>query len=307
MTTQSYHVPVMPEPVLNHWLGDKNGIYIDGTLGAGGHSKMLLEKLSARAILFGIDQDDEAHKEARANIGEDERFKPVKGNFGYMETLLGPEYNNRIDGILLDLGVSSHQIDEASRGFSFQNDGPLDMRMGNLQGITASDVVNEYSYQKLRGIIWQYGEEKQSGRISNAIIDARPLSTTLELRNAIAKVVPSRFLVKSLARVFQAIRIEVNRELEVLKQGLEQGTRLLKPNGHFVVLSYHSLEDRLIKNYFRSGNFDGKLEKDFYGQTIRPLEPINNRVITATEAEIQANSRSRSAKLRIAKKLEVSK
>ncbi len=305
MTAEVYHVPVMPKEVLNYWLSDPDGIYVDGTLGAGGHSKMLLESLSAQARLFGIDQDDEALMEASKNIGDDNRFTPVKGNFGYIETLLGNEFKEKVDGILLDLGVSSHQIDDAGRGFSFQNDGLLDMRMGNLQGLKSTEVVNDYSYQKLRSILWQYGEEKQSGRIANAIIDARPLTTTLELRKAIEKVVPSRFLVKSLARVFQAIRIEVNRELEVLKQGLEQGTRMLKPGGHFVVLSYHSLEDRLVKNYFRSGNFEGKIEKDFYGENIRPLEPLSNKVITATEEEISRNSRSRSAKLRVALKKEV--
>ncbi|HBQ60385.1 MAG TPA: 16S rRNA (cytosine(1402)-N(4))-methyltransferase, partial [Balneolaceae bacterium] len=204
--------------------------------------------------------------EAASNrIGDDSRFTPIKGNFGYLTTILPPQTHGQVAGILLDLGVSTHQIKEPERGFSFQEDGPLDMRMGNLSGVSAYQVVNEYDYETLRDIIFHYGEEKQSRKIARAIIDNRPIETTGELQKVVSSVVNSRFEVKSLARVFQGIRIEVNRELEMLENVLEQSLEVLKPGGRIVAISYHSLEDRIVKRFFKAGNFKGKVEKDFYG------------------------------------------
>lgn len=302
MTSSTYHIPVMLEESLKFLVTHTKGIYVDGTLGAGGHTRALLERLSPEAKVYGIDQDDEALAEAGSVIGSDSRFRPVKGNFGYLSTILPKQVIGKVDGILLDLGVSSHQIDAPERGFSFREDGPLDMRMGNLQGLTAADVVNTYSYEKLRDILFQYGEERKSGTIARTIIENRPLSTTTQLKQCVEKVIKGKFLVKSLARVFQAIRIEVNQELQMLRNVLEQAVEVLKEGGRLVVISYHSLEDRLVKYFFKSGNFSGKLEKDFYGNIIRPFEPVFNNVLKATEQEIEVNSRARSARLRVAEK-----
>lgn len=283
---------------------DKDGIYIDGTLGGGGHAKEILALLGPNATLYGVDQDDEAHVAAKARIGDDSRFIPIKGNFGYLTTLLPPHTHGQISGILLDLGVSTHQIKEAERGFSFQEDGPLDMRMGNLSGVSAYQVVNDYEYEALRDIIFHYGEERGSKEIAKAIIEARPIETTGQLADIIKGVVSPRFAVKSLARVFQGIRIEVNRELDVLKDVLVQSLELLKPNGRIVVMSYHSLEDRIVKRFFKAGNLEGELEKDFYGNVISPIRALNRQVITPSDEEVARNPAARSAKLRIAEKVE---
>ncbi len=304
MTSYIEHIPVLLHESVDALVTDKDGIYIDGTLGGGGHSKEILKKLGEDGRLYGIDQDDEALEAASNNIGDDPRFIPIKGNFGYLTTILPPHTHSQIAGILLDLGVSTHQIKEPERGFSFQEDGPLDMRMGNLSGVSAYQVVNEYDYEKLRDIIFHYGEEKQSRKIARAIIDARPIETTGELRKVISSVVNQRFEVKSLARVFQGIRIEVNRELEMLENVLEQSLEVLKPGGRIVAISYHSLEDRIVKRFFKAGNFKGKVEKDFYGNPISPIRPVNKQLITPSKEEIERNSASRSAKLRVAEKTE---
>lgn len=282
---------------------DTEGIYADGTLGAGGHSAGLLDQLGRGARVFGIDHDDEALKEASGNIN-DSRFTAVKGNFGYISTLLPPDVHGKLSGVLLDLGVSSHQIDDPARGFSFRESGPLDMRMSNLRALSAHDVVNSYSYENLRNILFQYGEERKSGLIAKKIIARRPLETTGDLKACVEEVVRGPHTVKSLARVFQAIRIEVNQELEMLRTGLESAAEMLRPGGRLVVISYHSLEDRLVKNFFKSGNFSGKQEKDFYGNLERPLEPLFTKPRYATEEEISSNPRSRSARLRAAEKAE---
>jgi 16S rRNA (cytosine1402-N4)-methyltransferase len=280
-----------------------DGIYIDGTLGGGGHSKAILDQLSATGTLFSVDQDDEAIAAASAYIGEDPRFNILKGNFGYLTTLLPPQYHGQVAGILLDLGVSTHQIKAGDRGFSFQEDGPLDMRMGNLTGLTAYEVVNNYEYEQLRDIIFHYGEEKASRKIARSIIDHRPVETTQDLRKAITEVVNPKFEVKSLARVFQAIRIEVNQELEVLKDVLKQSLEVLQEGGRLVVMSYHSLEDRLVKRFLKAGNFEGKVEKDFYGNNLSPFSLINKQVIIPSELEVANNPAARSAKLRTAEKI----
>ncbi len=304
MTTYHEHIPVMLNECMEALITDENGIYIDGTLGGGGHSKEILSRLDSNGQLFSIDQDDEAIAAASTRIGEDQRFTILKGNFGYLTTLLPPQTEGQVAGILLDLGVSTHQIKEGERGFSFQEDGPLDMRMGNLTGLSAYQVVNNYEYEELRDIIFHYGEEKASRQIARAIIDARPIETTAELRKAISEVVNKKFEVKSLARVFQAIRIEVNQELEMLKQVLQQSLKVLKPGGRLVVMSYHSLEDRLVKRFFKAGNFEGDIEKDFYGNVLSPLKPVSKQVITPSLQEVSINPAARSAKLRIAEKTE---
>lgn len=302
MTKYHEHIPVMLEECMESLLIDDEGIYIDATLGGGGHSKEILSRLSDNAVLYAIDQDDEAIAAASARIGEDDRLNILKGNFGYLTTLLPPHIHGQVTGILLDLGVSTHQIKEGERGFSFQEDGPLDMRMGNLTGISAYQVVNSYDYETLRDVIFHYGEERGSRQIARAIIDARPIETTGELRKVITGVVPKKFEVKTLARVFQGIRIEVNRELEMLKDVLQQSLEVLKPEGRLVVMSYHSLEDRIVKRFFKAGNLEGKLQKDFYGNVISPIKPVNKQVITPSEDEVSTNPAARSAKLRIAEK-----
>lgn len=304
MTSYIEHIPVLLQESVEALITDKEGIYVDGTLGGGGHSKEILKQLGENGRLYGIDQDDEALEAASGRIGDDPRFTTIKGNFGYLATLLPPQTHGQIAGILLDLGVSTHQIKEPERGFSFQEDGPLDMRMGNLSGVSAYQIVNEYEYEKLRDIIFHYGEEKQSRKIARAIIEARPVETTGELRDIVSSVVNKRFEVKSLARVFQGIRIEVNRELEMLENVMEQSLEVLKPGGRIVAISYHSLEDRIVKRFFKAGNFKGKVEKDFYGNPISPIKPVNRQVITPTKEEVSVNAASRSAKLRIAEKIE---
>ena len=303
MPTYHQHIPVMLRKCLDGLITHPDGIYIDGTLGGGGHSKAILDQLSATGTLFSVDQDDEAIAAASAYIGEDPRFNILKGNFGYLTTLLPPQYHGQVAGILLDLGVSTHQIKAGDRGFSFQEDGPLDMRMGNLTGLTAYEVVNNYEYEQLRDIIFHYGEEKASRKIARSIIDHRPVETTQDLRKAISEVVNPKFEVKSLARVFQAIRIEVNKELEVLKDVLKQSLEVLQEGGRLVVMSYHSLEDRLVKRFLKAGNFEGKVEKDFYGNNLSPFRLINKQVIIPSEQEVANNPAARSAKLRIAEKI----
>jgi 16S rRNA (cytosine1402-N4)-methyltransferase len=296
------HVPVLLEKSVEYLVTDPDGIYIDATLGGGGHSKKILFALSDNGRLFGLDQDAEAHKAAAIEIGDDSRFTPVSGNFGYLKTLINPELHGKITGIFYDLGVSTHQIKEADRGFSFQQDGPLDMRMSALTGLSAHQVVNEYSYEKLRDIIFHYGEERFSREIAQEIISRRPLETTHDLREAVSSVVFGKHTVKSIARVFQGIRIEVNRELDVLKESLTQAIDILQEGGRIVAISYHSLEDRIVKNFFKSGNESGKIEKDFYGNPLNPIRPITKNIITPSEEEIKANSAARSAKMRVAVK-----
>lgn len=303
MSTYHQHIPVMLAECLEGLITNPDGIYIDGTLGGGGHSKAILDQLSPKGTLFSIDQDDEAIAAASAYIGQDERFNILKGNFGYLTTLLPPQYHGQVTGILLDLGVSTHQIKAGDRGFSFQENGPLDMRMGNMTGLTAYEVVNNYEYEQLRDIIFHYGEEKASRKIAQSIIEHRPIETTGELRKAITQVVNPKFEVKSLARVFQAIRIEVNQELEVLKDVLTQSLEVLEEGGRLVVMSYHSLEDRLVKRFLKAGNFEGKVEKDFYGNNLSPFRLINKQVVTPSDQEIAKNPAARSAKLRIAEKI----
>lgn len=304
MATFFPHTPVLLDTSVEFLIKNPSGIYIDATLGGAGHTIAFLKALNEDAALLGVDQDEEAHAAAAEKIGSDSRFIPVTGNFGYLSTIIPAEYHGNISGIFFDLGVSTHQIKEPERGFSFQNDGPLDMRMSEMSGITAYDIVNSYDYEKLRDIIFHYGEERLSRQIAKEIIDKRPIESTLELRKAIENVLYGPHIIKSVARVFQAIRIEVNREMEMLKRGLTDSLDLLAPGGRIVAISYHSLEDRLVKNFLKSGNFDGKIEKDFYGNPLKPLNVITKQIITPSNEEIHANPASRSAKLRVGEKIE---
>jgi 16S rRNA (cytosine1402-N4)-methyltransferase len=298
------HQPVLLQESVDYLITDESGIYIDATLGGGGHSLELLSHLNDDAQLIGIDQDDEALNAANARIGNDKRFSSIKGNFGYLSRLIPPELHGEVAGILLDLGVSTHQIKEAERGFTYQKEGPLDMRMGNLRGVTAYEVVNEYSYEDLRDIIYHYGEERFSREIAREIIDRRPIETTTELREAVEAVVYGEHQIKSVARVFQGIRIEVNRELDMLRNVLEHALELIKTGGRIIAISYHSLEDRIVKKFFKAGNHEGKIEKDFYGNPLSPIEEISGGIIRPSEEEIEQNPAARSAKMRVAQKID---
>ena len=303
MTEYHTHIPVLLKQSTDMLITDPDGIYVDATLGGGGHSTEILNKLGKEATLIGIDQDEEALEAAKLKIGSDSRFLAIQGNFGHLSTLIPPEYHGKLSGILFDLGVSTHQIKEPDRGFSFQKDGPLDMRMSTFSGVSAYQVVNEYSYEKLRDIIFHYGEERLSRQIAKAIVMNRPVETTSQLKNIIKDVVFGPQVVKSLARVFQAIRIEVNRELDMLKSALDDSLGLLKTGGRVSAISYHSLEDRILKIFFRSGNHDDVIQKDFYGNELTPIRPVNRSVITPEKDEIQENPAARSAKLRVAEKI----
>jgi len=303
MTLYHTHTPVLLKQSTDMLITDPDGVYVDATLGGGGHSTEILDKLGKEAVLIGIDQDEEALEAATEKIGSDSRFLAIQGNFGYLSTLIPPEHHGKLSGILFDLGVSTHQIREPDRGFSFQKDGPLDMRMSSFSGVSAYQVVNEYGYEKLRDIIFHYGEERLSRQIAEAIIMNRPVETTGQLRNIIKDVVFGPHVVKSLARVFQAIRIEVNRELDMLKSALDDSLNLLKPGGRISAISYHSLEDRILKVFFRSGNHDDIIQKDFYGNELTPIRPVNRSVITPAKDETEKNPAARSAKLRIAEKI----
>lgn len=298
------HQPVLLHESVEQLITDRSGIYIDATLGGGGHSLELLSHLKNDAQLIGIDQDDEALAAAKKRIGNDPRFSSIKGNFGYLSRLIPPEPRGEVAGILLDLGISTHQITEADRGFSYQKEGPLDMRMSNLRGNTAYQVVNEYSYEDLRDVIYHYGEERLSREIARAIIDNRPIETTTALTDVVKSVVKGKHQIKSVARVFQGIRIEVNRELDMLRNVLEQSLEILKIEGRIVAISYHSLEDRIVKKFFKAGNHEGKIEKDFYGNKLSPIHEISGGIIRPSEEEIEKNPAARSAKMRVAEKLD---
>jgi 16S rRNA (cytosine1402-N4)-methyltransferase len=300
----SYHEPVLLKEAVDCLITDSNGTYIDGTLGGGGHTDALIQRLGPQARVYGIDQDDDALRTASSRIS-DARFTAVKGNFGYMDVLLPIALRGKTAGILLDLGVSSYQIDEGSRGFSFREDGPLDMRMNAGASLSAGEVVNHYTAPDLTRIMFEYGEERFSRKIVEAIVARRPLHTTSDLKKAVESVIKGPHVNKSLARVFQAIRIEVNQELEMLRQALVRCLLMLKPGGRLVVISYHSLEDRLVKHFMRAGNFEGDSTKDFYGNDIRPLEPVKPGLISASEGEIARNPRARSARMRVAERSEV--
>ena len=301
MTTNkdtTYHIPVMLQECLDGLAINPNGVYVDVTFGGGGHSRAIFEKLN-KGQLIAFDQDPDARK----NAWDDERFYFIAGNFAYLENHLKMMGVGKVDGILADLGVSSHQFDQPERGFSIRSDQPLDMRMNPTDELSAKEVVNTYSLEDLRSILQKYGELKNAGRVANTIVKMRsssPIITTGQLVGLIKHLTPRKKENQFLAQVFQAIRIEVNREMEVLEKFLAQTADVLKDDGRLVVMSYHSLEDRLVKNYMKRGSFDGEIEKDFYGNVLKPFVEVTRKPITASDKELEFNPRSRSAKLRVA-------
>jgi 16S rRNA (cytosine1402-N4)-methyltransferase len=297
----TYHSPVLLHESLEGLAVRPDGTYIDVTFGGGGHSRAILEKLGEKGKLIAFDQDEDAV----ANAIDDPRFILVRQNFRFLKNFLRLHNGIPADGILADLGISSHQIDEPGRGFSTRFDGPLDMRMNRSATMDAEQLLNTYDERQLRNIFREFGDIENAGKLAHAIIAAREISSIrsiAELKEAIAGCVPKGKEFQYLAKVFQALRIEINGEMEALKQLLQQSVEVLKPGGRMVVIAYHSLEDRLVKNFFRTGNFEGETEKDFYGNLIRPMEPVNRKPITPGEEELNENNRARSAKLRIAEK-----
>ncbi len=302
MNEVAYHIPALLSETIEGLHINPDGIYVDVTFGGGGHSREILKNLSAKGKLFGFDQD----LDAIDNIIEDKRFTFVRSNFRYLKNFLKYHGIEKVDGILADLGVSSHHFDEAERGFSFRFDGALDMRMNTESKTTAAQILNTYSEEQLADVFYLYGELHNSRKIARTIAQSRakqPVETIFQFIEILKPYFGREKEKKDMARVFQALRIEVNKEMEVLEELLTQSLDVLNPGGRIAILTYHSLEDRLVKNYFRSGNFEGKLEKDFYGNIIAPLKPVNNKVITAGADEIERNPRARSAKLRVAELL----
>jgi 16S rRNA (cytosine1402-N4)-methyltransferase len=300
-----YHAPVLCKTVVDELITDLSGVYVDATLGGGGHAAALLDALDPSGRVIGIDRDPEALAAARDRLrGAEEagRFQAVHGSFGDLGPLLDAEGIVPVDGLLLDLGVSSHQIDAAERGFSFQQEGPLDMRMNPRTGLTAHQVVNAWGEDELKQAFYRYGEERRAPQVTRAIVAARPIQTTGALADVIRSAVPERDEIKTLARIFQAIRIVVNDELGELERVLEQAESVVRPDGRIAVISYHSLEDRRVKRYLRYGNFEGEPVRDLYGTLIAPWSEVNRKPIRASEAEVKANPRARSARLRIAER-----
>lgn len=298
----TYHIPVLLEESVSSLDIKESGIYADLTFGGGGHSRHILGRLGEGGALYSFDQD----RDTLANAPDDSRFHFVESNFRFLRSALRLRGVTEVDGILADLGVSSHHFDAKERGFSFRGDAPLDMRMNQRGGRTAADIVNNYSEEELAEIFALYGELQTTWKIASCIARARAkeeIKTTAQLVEAVAPCTPKKDEAKFLTKLFQALRIEVNGEMEALKMALEQSLKVLKPGGRLVVISYHSLEDRLVKNFMRSGNFEGKIATDFYGRSQTPFEVVTRKPIVPTDQEVEVNPRSRSAKLRVAIKL----
>ena len=299
--TTTYHIPVLLAPAVDGLGIRPDGIYVDVTLGGGGHTREILHRLGPGGRLLGFDQDEDAED----NIPDDPRFTFVRSNFRYLHNFLRYHGIDRIDGLLADLGVSSHHFDDSQRGFSFRFDGALDMRMNKRAGQTAADIVNTYDEERLANVFYLYGELKNSRKLAAAIAKARanaPVATIGQFLDIVKPLFGREREKKELARVFQALRIEVNHEMEALREMLQAATEALRPGGRLAVITYHSLEDRLVKNLMKTGNVEGKVEKDFYGNVQTPFRLVNSKVITPDEDEVARNPRSRSAKLRIAEK-----
>ena len=300
MTTMEYHNPVLLHPTVDGLNIKPDGIYVDVTFGGGGHSREILSRLGPNGKLFAFDQDEDA----LANALKDERFTLINENFRFIKRFLRFYGVKGVDGILADLGVSSHQFDVAERGFSTRFDAELDMRMSQKNDLNAYRVVNEYDDANLKRVFLDYGELKNAPALARTIIEAReyqPINTTDELKDILAKYLPEKVRNKVLAQIYQAIRIEVNQEMDVLKEFLEQSLEILNPGGRLSVISYHSLEDRLVKRYIKNGMFEGEPERDFFGNYSVPFQTIG-KLIVPDNAEIKINNRARSAKLRIAEK-----
>ena len=296
-----YHKPVLLERSINGLEIKSDGVYVDVTFGGGGHSKVILEKLSDKGKLIAFDHDEDA----MSNRLNDDRILFISSNFRYLNRFLKLNGINKVDGILADFGVSSHQFDSKERGFSTRFNGPLDMRMDKTQTLSAFNIINEYSIEDLVKLFKDYGELRNSKQLAAVIGVQRsiaPILTTAELRRVVESILPDRFLNKTLAQLFQALRIEVNDELEVIKDFLIQTPHSLSPGGRLVCISYHSLEDRLVKRFIREGKFQGEADKDVYGNTNLPFKKIGGVQVPSSD-EINKNNRSRSAKLRIAEKV----
>jgi len=297
-----YHIPALLHETIDGLNICPDGVYVDVTFGGGGHSKEILNHLGKNGKLLGFDQDEEAYN----NRPDDERFIFVRSNFRHITNFLKYHGVEQVDGILADLGVSSHHFDSADRGFSFRFDGNLDMRMNKKATLSAEQIINTYSEEKLADLFYNYGELNNARKLASAIAKARAqnkittINQLLEILHPFFKFEREK---KDLAKAFQAIRIEVNDEMSTLKELLIQVPELLKPGGRLAVITYHSLEDRMVKNFIRSGNMEGKLQKDFYGNIQAPLKAINNKPMVPTDDEVQANPRARSAKLRVAEKV----
>ena len=311
-TAETYHVPVLLKPSVDGLNIQSGGIYVDVTFGGGGHSREILSRLDNQAHLYSFDQDADAeqnviHREGSTEkrFVDDARFTFVRSNFRYLKNWMRYYGVEKIDGLLADLGVSSHHFDDESRGFSFRFDAPLDMRMNKRAGLTAADVVNDYDEEALANLFYLYGELKQSRRIAAALIKARAqqrIATTLDFLKATEPLFKREREKKDMAKLFQALRIEVNHEMDALKEMLQSATELLRSGGRLSVITYHSLEDRIVKNMMKAGNAEGKKVQDFYGRIETPFNLVNNKVIVPSADEQQENPRSRSAKLRIAEK-----
>lgn len=297
-----YHIPALLNECIEGLAINPSGVYVDVTFGGGGHSRAIMSKLDNNGHLYGFDQD----QDAIANIINDTRFTFVYSNFAYISNFLKFHGEKQVDGIIADLGVSFHHFDESSRGFSFRFDETLDMRMNQKSEKNARKVVAEYSEEELARILYLYGEMKNSRKLASVIVktrESRPINTTGDLLAVIKPFIRPAQEKKELAQVFQALRIEVNNEIDVLKSLLNQSIKVLKPGGRLVILTYHSLEDRLVKNFFKTGNIEGNVEKDFFGRINTPFKLINNKVIMASDKEVELNPRARSSKLRIAEKI----
>jgi len=292
---ESYHTPVLLSESIDGLSIRSGGVYVDVTFGGGGHSHEILRRMDSTCRLFAFDQDEDAF----GNVPSDERLTFVRGNFRYLKNWMRYYGIDRLDGVLADLGVSSHHFDDASRGFSFRFDAPLDMRMNRRSGRTAADVVNELDERRLADVLHLYGELHQSRRLASAIVAARPLKTTGDLQKAVEPLLGH----EKLAQVFQALRIEVNHEMEALSEMLSAATELLGDGGRLSVITYHSLEDRMVKNVMRSGRIDGRTEQDFFGRTLSPFRQVSGKPIVPSADEQERNPRSRSAKLRVAERV----
>lgn len=301
MKELAYHIPALLKETVNGLNINPSGVYVDVTFGGGGHSREILSRLDEKGRLYGFDQDEDALR----NKPQDNRFTFVLGNFRYIKNFLRYYNIDSVDGILADLGVSFHHFDDVERGFSFRFDGNLDMRM-NQHGVqTAASIINSYEEERLANVFYLYGELNNSRRIARKICDSRKINsidTVSQLMEVVGPLFARDRSKKELSCLFQALRIEVNGEMDALREMLMQTTRVLKKGGRLSILTYHSLEDRMVKNFMKTGNFEGKMEKDFYGNPITPFIQINGKPMIPSEVEIEHNPRSRSAKLRIAEK-----
>lgn len=308
-TAETYHIPVLLNESIDGLNIQPGGIYVDVTMGGGGHSHAILKRLDANAHLYSFDQDADAEANLKQNHGDDllndERFTFVRSNFRYLKNWMRYHGVEQIDGLLADLGVSSHHFDDESRGFSFRFESPLDMRMNKRSSKTAADIVNNYAEEALADIFYLYGELKNSRKIASLLVKARQekkIETTGDFIAVVEPLFKREREKKDLAKLFQALRIEVNGEMSALKELLMSVVDILKPGGRLSVITYHSLEDRIVKNIMKAGNIEGKIEQDFFGRINTPFKLINNKVIVPTDEEQEQNPRSRSAKLRIAEK-----